>query len=172
MHDSDIAALEALYEELGTYKAVAEYLQPHSDEPLYASLIYRHLRDGVTIYRIPVALERAGLLRPRPKVVEVEACFDCGEVHTFHSTCPDKKKKDRRKTRAWHGSRTEAQRLDEKLNTLGFPNLQALCDHLIMPSIAYDAIGDLVFDDQIQNEDGSITFVNARLVEWASASSE
>jgi hypothetical protein len=124
--------VQGLYDEMGTWWKVAEFLDEYHDENIYAALVWKVARKGTRIFRINEALISAGLIEAPPVMVEVEACKDCGQVHTLHLTCPPRRSRDTRRTRAWHGSPEQAEELDRRLKDLGFRNVQHFIDYAVL----------------------------------------
>jgi hypothetical protein len=125
-------ALEVLRETLGTWQKVAQHLNIFVNGQPNRARIWNMARRGTGDSEVEAALVEAGLIEPRPKQVSVEACMECGGPHTFHATCPTRKYRDTRKTRAWHGSEEEARELDRRLSDLGFRNMQHWVDKALL----------------------------------------
>lgn len=132
-------ALEVMREVLGTWQKVARHLGISANGQPNRARIWNVARRGSRDSLVEVALVEAGLIEPRPKQVSVEACMECGGPHSFHVTCPSRKQKDARRTRAWHGTEEEAKRLDEWLKeSMGFKNLQEMIDTFVFSGYDID----------------------------------
>lgn len=133
MHEDEQSALNALYLRLGTWRAVSEYLAPYgSGGRFYPALVHKVAFGRANIERVTKALAGAGLINPPPKVAVVDVCPNCDEVHTFHSTCAERRRADTRSTRAWHGTGKDAAEIDRVLERRGYKNVRHYIEETLL----------------------------------------
>jgi len=124
------AALIAIHKKAGSWPGVAEFLNDYaaSGRTISSALAWKVANGRCNSHRVTMALVRAGMIKQPPPVVEVQVCYDCGQVHDMQRTCPSRKRKDDRRRRAWAGSAEDAEAVDRIVRERGFDSLAQLVD--------------------------------------------
>lgn len=123
-------ALNIKHQELNSWPKVLDFLLEFSDEPMSVALIWKVAHGKCNSPRVTQALANAGLIACPPTYEEVIVCDKCGKVHTQQRTCPSRKKKDARKTRAWHGDEVTADIIDQMVAASGHRSLSAMVEDM------------------------------------------
>ena len=129
--NAEAAALREIHKQLKSWPKVAKFLEQHSSEPVSDALAWKVANGKCDSERITLALLRAGLIDQPAPTVAVEICTDCGQLHTWHKTCPTERRPDSRRRRAWAGPPERATLVDEMVRERGYDSLSRMIDSLV-----------------------------------------